>query len=169
MRNGHPGGVLAAYRHIDAAIEAIGSLKELGYRDFSVYSPIPSHELADAIGHKVSPVRLWTLLGGLAGCAAGYAMTLWMSYDWPLVVGGKPVGSEIPYTVIAFELTILIGALCTVAGVVFHIIWSRRAAPFDPRFSNDHIGIFVPCPTERRSAVEQLLRSSGAEEVRVEA
>ncbi|MFQ6047364.1 MAG: DUF3341 domain-containing protein [Gemmatimonadales bacterium] len=164
----HPGGILASYRHVDAATKAVRSLKELGYRDFTVYSPVPNVEIAQAVKHKVSPVRLWTLIGGLTGCATGFAMTLWMSYDWPLVVGGKPIGSVIPYVVIAFELTVLFGALATIAGLLFHSWRDHRPAAYDPRFTDDHIGIFVPCPVERRRAVEELLRSTGAEEVRVE-
>lgn len=164
-----PGGVLAAYRHVDAASDAIRSLKQNGYEGFTVYSPAPVHEVLDAVDHKVSPVRLWTLIGGLTGCAAGFAMTLWMSYDYAIVVGGKPLGSVIPYVVIGFELTILIGALSTLAGLAFHAWRTNQRAPFDGRFSDDQIGIFVPCAIERRPSVEELLRSAGASEVNVEA
>ncbi len=166
--NGHPSGIIAVYRHVDAAADAVRSIKEMGYKDFTVYTPVPNVEIAQAVGHKVSPVRLWTLIGGLTGATAGFAMTLWMSYDYPIVVGGKPLGSVVPYVVIAFELTILIGALSTIAGLVFHAWWNHRKAAYDPRFTNDCIGIFVPCPVERRPALEELLRSSGAEEVRIE-
>lgn len=162
------GGLLAAYQHIDAASDAVRTLKQQGYDGFTVYSPTPVHELLDAVDHKVSPVRLWTLVGGLTGCAAGFAMTIWMSLDYPTVVGGKPLASVLPYVVIGFELTILIGALSTLAGLAFHSWRTNQKAPYDGRFSDDHIGIFVPCPEERRSAVENLLRSSGATEVRVE-
>lgn len=165
----HGGGVLAAYRHVDAATDAIRQLKEMGYRDFTVYTPGPNHEVSDAIGHPVSPVRLWTLIGGLTGCASGFAMTMWMSYDWPIVVGGKTIGSVIPYVVIMFELTILIGALVTITGLAFHVWRSSRPAAFDPRFTDDMIGVFVRCAPDRRAAVEGLLRTAGAEEVRVEA
>jgi molybdopterin-containing oxidoreductase family membrane subunit len=161
-------GVLASYRHVDAAAEAVRQLKELGYRDFTVYTPVPNVEIQQAVGHPVSPVRRWTLIGGLLGCATGFAMTLWMSYDWPTVVGGKPVGSIIPYVVIAFELTILFGAGATILGLAYHIWRSRRAAAFDGKFTDDHIGIFVPCAADRRSVVEGLLRDTGAEEVRGE-
>jgi hypothetical protein len=164
-----PGGVLAAYRHVDAASQAIRQLKEHGYRDFTVYSPVPNHEVAEAVDHPTSPVRLWTLIGGLTGCISGFAMTLWMSYDYPVVVGGKPLGSITPYIVIAFELTILFGALSTLAGLIFHAWRDTRPAAYDPRFTDDHIGIFVPCPVERRPGVEQLLKAAGAVEVRVEA
>ncbi len=163
-----PGGILAAYQHIDAATDAIAALKQKGYEGFTVYSPAPNPELLDAVGHPVSPVRLWTLFGGLTGLVTGFAMTMWMSYDYPTVVGGKPIGSVIPYIIIMFELTILFGALSTLAGLAFHAWRSNQRAPFDGRFSDDQIGIFVPCPVERRPAIEQLLTSAGATEVKIE-
>lgn len=163
-----PAGVLAAFQHVDAAASGIRQVKQQGYQDFTVYCPVPNFEILQAVGHKVSPVRLWTLIGGLTGFASGYAMTMWMSYDYPIVVGGKPLGSIPPYIVIMFELTILLGALFTIAGLVFHTFRTHRAAQYDPRFTNDLIGLFVPCAPERQKAVEQLLRAAGATEVRVE-
>jgi hypothetical protein len=163
-----PPGVLAAFQHVDAAARAIRELKSLGYADFTVYAPVPNYELLQAVGHKVSPVRVWTLIGGVTGCLSGYAMTMWMSYDYPIVVGGKPLGSIPPYIVIMFELTILLGALSTIAGLIYHSIRTHRAAAYDPRFTDDLIGIFVPAPPERWTAVEQLLRQAGATEVRSE-
>lgn len=165
----NPAGMLAAFRQVDAATDAIRSLKKSGYKDFIVYTPVPNVEVAAAVGHKVSSVRLFTLIGGLIGVTTGFAMTLWMSYDYPLVVGGKPLGSVVPYVVIGFELTILFGALATILGVLYNAWRTNQRGAFDPRFTNDMIGIFVPCGEDRRSAVEELLRSAGAEEVRVEA
>lgn len=165
----HTGGLLAAYQHEDSAIAAIRGLKENGYKGFTVFTPAPNHAVAEAIGSKISWVRLWTLVGGLTGLFLGFLMTVWMSIDFPIVVGGKVIPSLIPYVVIGFELTILIGALSTVAGLLFNIWVTKKPAEFDPRFTDDRIGIFVPCPVERRTAVQQLLESSGAEEVRVEA
>ena len=163
-----PGGILAVFEHIDSATASVSALKKVGYNDLTVYSPVPSHELEVAVGHSVSPVRLWTLFGGLAGLAAGFALTLWTAYDYPIVVGGKGIGSIPPYIVIAFELTILFGALSTVAGLIVHAIRNARSAAYDPRCTDDRIGIFVPCPVERRRQVEEVLRTNGAEEVRVE-
>ena len=165
----HKSGVLAAFRHVDAATDSIKALKELGRKDFIVYTPVPNVEVAAAIGHKVSPVRLWTLIGGLLGVTTGFAMTLWMSYDYPIVVGGKPIGSVVPYVVIGFELTILFGALATLAGVAFNAWKTNQPGPFDPRFTNDKIGIFVPCVEDGKGPIEELLTSKGAEEVRFEA
>jgi hypothetical protein len=162
-------GILASFVQIDAAADAIRALRARGHRNLVVYSPSPNHELEEALNHRVSPVRLFTLIGGLTGCAAGFAMTIWMSYDWPVLVGGKPIASIPPYVVIAFELTILLGALSTVAAVgLFSVLQGKRGVAYDPRFSDDQIGIFVPARAEQSGALEQLLRSAGAVEVRHE-
>ena len=85
-----PTGVLGAFVHIDAATDAIRALRARGHRDLTVYSAAPNHEIEEALEHKVSPVRLFTLIGGLTGCAAGFGMQIWMARDWPVLVGGKP-------------------------------------------------------------------------------
>jgi hypothetical protein len=162
-------GLIASFVHVDAAVDAIRALRAKGYRNLVVYTPFPNHEIEEALDHGVSPVRLFTLIGGLTGCTAGFAMTIWMSYDWPLVVGGKPIASIPPYVVIGFELTILMGALSTVAAVaLFSVLMGRRGTPYDPRFSDDMIGVFVPTSSDQVAPIEQLLRSAGAAEVRHE-
>ena len=70
-------GVLASFLHVDAAADAIRALRARGIRNMVVYSAAPNHELEEALEHRVSPVRLFTLIGGLTGCAAGFGMTLW--------------------------------------------------------------------------------------------
>ena len=72
-----------------------------------------------------------------------------------------------PYVVFMFELMVLCGALSTVAGViVLSATLRKKGAAYDGRFSDDRIGIFVPCRAEEVPAVENLLRKFGAEEVR---
>ncbi len=163
-------GVLASFVHVDAAVDAIRALRAMGQRNLVVFSAAPNHEIEEALSHRVSPVRLFTLIGGLSGCTAGFAMTIWMSYDWPVVAGGKAIASIPPYVVIAFELTILLGALITVAAVaLFSVLMGKPGVAYDPRFSDDQVGIFVPVSGEQRDPVEQLFRSAGAVEVRYEA
>ena len=163
-------GVLASFVHVDAAVDAIRALRARGHRNLVVYSAAPNHEIEEALDQSVSPVRLFTLIGGLTGCAAGFGMTIWMSLDWPLLVGGKTIASIPPYVVIAFELTILLGALSTVTGVALLIaLMGKRGIAYDPAFSDDQIGVFVPAGSDQAGTVEQLLRSAGAVEVRREA
>jgi ActD protein len=161
-------GVLASFVHVDAATEAIYGLKARGFRDLTVYTASPNHEIEAALDQPVSWVRLFTLIGGLTGVTAGFAMTIWMSEDWPLLVGGKPIAAIPPYVVLAFELTILYGSLCTVAGIIIlSLAKSLKGRPFHPRFSDDRIGLFVPCSPEQTGAVRALLTEAGSEEVTV--
>lgn len=160
-------GVLASFEHIDAACDAIQALRAQGRTDFTVYSAAPSHELEDALGITTSPVRLFTLIGGITGVCGGLGMTYWMSLDWPLLVGGKPIATVPPFVVFLFEVMVLLGALSTVAGVV--ILSLRRPTTglaYDPRFSDDRIGIFVPCPAGEVGGVERMFRDAGSVEVR---
>ena len=163
-------GVLGSFEHIDSAIDAIHGLKRAGHDDITVYSASPNHEIEEALGTGSSWVRLFTLIGGLTGCAAGFGMTIWMSLDWPTVVGGKTIASIPPYVVIAFELTILLGALSTVTAVaLLSVLMGKRGIAYDPKYSDDQIGVFVPAGSDQIGSVEQLLRSAGAVEVRREA
>jgi ActD protein len=162
-------GVLAVFGHLDSTVSAIEELKRSGHRDFTVYSPLPRHELEHALAQPVSPVRAYTLIGGISGCAIGAWIALYMSYDWPIQVGGKTIGSIPPYVVIMFEMTVLFGALTTLLGVVFNALLAARqqgTIAYDPRFTNDKFGIFVPAAAAQAGRVETLLTGCGAEEVR---
>lgn len=162
-------GVLGVFAHVDATVDAIRKLRAAGHRDVTVYSPVPRHELEEVLEQPVSPVRMFTLIGGIAGCAIGAWLTLWMSYDWPVVVGGKPIGSVPPYVVIMFEMTILFGALSTIMGIVFNALYAARrqgTIAWDPRFTNDKFGVFVPVEAARAASIESTLKAAGAEEVR---
>ena len=164
---GHVPGVLGSFVEIDAATDAIKALRAQGHTDLTVYNAAPNHEIEEALEHKVSPVRLFTLIGGLTGCAAGFAMTIWMSNDWPLIVGGKPIASVPPYTVLAFELTVLSGALCTVVGMI--LLSLRKPTTklmYDEKYTDDHVGIFVPCSPDKVAAVSDVMTRAGSVEVR---
>jgi hypothetical protein len=163
-------GVLASFAHIDAACDAIRALRSSGRKDITVYSAYPNHELESALEITNSPVRLFTLIGGLTGTTAGFAMTIWMSRDWPLLVGGKPIAAIPPYVVIGFELTILLGALSTVAGIILLSMRNPTTGlAYDPAFTDDRIGIFVPSTGDQAGGVKALLEKSGAVEVRQDA
>ncbi len=132
-----------------------------------VYSPTPSHAIDQALDIQVSPVRTFTLIGGLFGCIVGFALPIYTVLDWPLITGGKPLLSIPPFVVIAFELTILFGATF---GLLGFLGLARLPNPFrkrvsDPRFTNDKFGVLVTCDAARVDAVRAHLLAAGCEEV----
>jgi hypothetical protein len=83
-----------------------------------IRAPYPVHHLEDILKMKPSPVRKFVLAGGLLGAFTGYAFTAYTSLDWPLIIAGKPMVSIPPYTIIAFELMVLFGALSGFLGLL---------------------------------------------------
>jgi hypothetical protein len=161
-------GVVGVFTYLDDAVRALRELKAEGHAQLTVYSPVPRHELDEVLAKKESPVRMFTLVGGLTGVSFGFFYAIATSLDWPLVVGGKPVVSLPPFVVIGFETTILLGALATVAGMLLNAKLPRfaRAPGYDPRFSCDKIGIVSFGGPAQLVAARAILERAGAEEVR---
>ena len=159
--------LIGVYERPDHVVAAVRQLKGRGFGELETYSPAPFPEVDDAVDEKPSGVRLYTLIGGLTGVVTGYALTLWMANNWPIVVGWKPISSIPPYTIIGFELTILFGGLMTAIGLFFFgqlpAYGSDRA--YDARFSAEDFGVAVRCRERDVSEVDALLRDHGAEEV----
>ncbi len=164
-------GVVGAFHEIDTTVAAIEDLKKKKLGDVTVYSPTIRHELDHAIDAPQSVVRRFTLVGGLLGVSFGYWVAIWSSEYWPLVVGGKAIASWIPYTIIGFEVMVLVGALSTVAGMFINSRIPRLSTTsgYDTRFSGGYFGIFIACDANKAGQAEELLRHHGAVEVRREA
>ncbi len=161
--------LLAVYEDPGQIAEVARRLRGRGYTELETYAPAPFPEVEDAVIEKPSRVRLFTLIGGLIGVVTGYAMTIWMANDWRLMVGGKPFSSIPPYTIIAFELTILFGGVLTVLGL-FGVgrIYPRKLDPaYSPRFSAEEFGLVVQCRDRDVAEVDALMRAYDAMEVSV--
>jgi molybdopterin-containing oxidoreductase family membrane subunit len=159
--------LLGVYERPDQVAAVVTRLRARGYTELETYSPAPFAEVDDAVIEKPSRVRLFTLIGGLTGVVTGYAMTIWMSNDWAIRVGGKPFSSIPPYTIIGFELTVLFGGLLTVLGLfVFGRLPSLRTDPeYGARFSAEDFGVRVACRDRDVAEIDLLLRDHGASEV----
>ncbi len=159
--------ILGVFQRPSKVAETVRQLKGRGFSDLEVFSPSPFEEIEEAVDPKPSKVRYFTLIGGLLGVTTGYALTIWMSLDWPIMIGGKPFASIPPYTVIAFELTILFGAIGTLLGLlsVGRLPKFKIEPAYNARFSGEEFGVVVECLDRDVAEVEGLLRSNEASEV----
>ena len=160
-------GVLGVFAYLDSASDAIKRLRAKGF-PLTVYSPTPRHELEEALEAPESAVRIFTIMGAVTGTAAGAALAIWSSLDWPLIVGGKEIVSLPAFSVIMFEVTILLGALSTVAGLFLTSKLPRIGRPeglYHPSFSSNRFGVFVHVAPEHFEEVQTILSESGSEEV----
>lgn len=159
------------YEHLDCLLTGIDRLKKAGIEGWTVMAPLPRHEIEEMIYEgKPSPVRWWTLTGGITGMTIGLLLTSLTAAQWPMILpGGKPVVALVPYAVVMFECTILGGALFTTLGMIVHCglpgFFLDKAIQ-DPRVTDASFGIvFTGAPQAEQDRITEILRKSGAIEV----
>ena len=161
-------GLLASYDYVDSAVNAIGELRAGGLKKITAYMPYPDHHIEEALGYDQSPVRVWTLAGGLCGAAGGFALTSFTSMDWPLVTGGKPILSIPAYVIISFEMMVLFGVLATVIGFFINsrLPFVKPMVVYDPEFSAGKFGVYVTVAADRLDQARGILNGQDPSELR---
>ncbi len=112
-------------------------------------------------------MRAFVLTGGILGIVTAIALTVGTSWEWNLVVGGKPIVSWPPFIIIMFELMVLFGGI----SAVLSFLLNARVPAFEietgysSRFSEDRFGVAVRCDEAQSGQVESILNESGAEEI----
>ena len=101
-------------------LDKLKSLVQSGVskKDIEILAPHPVHKAEEILSLKSSPVRVFALVGGLIGAATGYLFPTFTVIDWPLISGNRPMVSIPPFTIIAFELMVLFGALSAFLGFI---------------------------------------------------
>ena len=160
--------MLAVYDNASKAAAAATAIRQAQLGDVVTYSPTADPRLVEPRTTRISQIGLFTLLGGLVGCAIGIALPVYTMLNWPSVVGGKAMISIPPIVIIAFELSMLCAALggflgFLVLGALPRVGTSRA---FDQRFTDDRFGIVVTYGEGHGDAVRANLERAGAEEVR---
>ena len=102
----------------DDFLEKLKSLIKGGVKkkDITVISPFPVSEIDKILDSAPSNIKLFTLSGSIIGLITGFAFTIYTVLSWPINTGGKPIISIPAFIIIAFELTILFGAIASFLG-----------------------------------------------------
>jgi hypothetical protein len=159
--------VMGIFSYPDDLLVALRAAQQVRLTVKTVFSPVPNHEVQEALGLKDSPVRYATLFGGIAGIASGVGLAIYAHLSFNLITSGKPIIAWIPFCVVAFEFCILIGFLTTLVTMLVANSMPRFKLPsyYDPRFSQDRFGLLLSCTESQREQAAKLLQASGAEEV----
>lgn len=112
-------GIMAEFETAADIKHAAAVVRDAGYRNWDVYTPFPIHGLDDAMGLRKSPVGWFTFIGGVTGFTTGMCMIWFMNaFDYPLIIGGKPLFSPVYAFPVSYELTILFGAFGSILGML---------------------------------------------------
>ena len=158
--------VMGLFTDEGRAAGVIASLRTSAWQLHQVNGPYPSHQIMDALKMKKSMVGLFTLVGGITGFITGYAVAIYSSVQWNLVVSGKPVVSLIPFFVVGYELTILFGILGTVLGMLITTRipeFKSLKGIYDERCSGRHFGIVAACDPGKEEDLSAFFRDRGGE------
>ena len=113
-------GIIAQFDTPADTIHAAEKVRDAGFRKWDVFTPFPVHGMDKAMGMKNSIVGWFSFLGGVTGYASGMLMIWWMNaYDYPIVIGGKPMFSPFSAFPPSYELTILLGSFGSLFGMLF--------------------------------------------------
>lgn len=111
-------GLLAEFATPGELYRACERVRDAGYTRWDAHTPFPVHGLDRAMGLKRSVLPWIVLVLALAGAAIGFALQTWVhSWEYPLVISGKPYFAWPAYVPITFELAVLFGALGAVFGM----------------------------------------------------
>jgi hypothetical protein len=112
--------LVATFPDAEGLMRAVHAARENNFRIYDVYGPYPIHGLDAAMGIRRTRLPYVTLLAGFTGLAIAVTLQFYANVlDWPLNVGGKPDNSTLAFIPICFELTVLLGALTTIAALFF--------------------------------------------------
>ncbi len=162
-------GMLVGYDFLDSVVDAIRGLRKAGFQRITAYVPYPEHHIEAALGYGESPVRVFALVGGLTGAAAGMSLAVWASAYWPLVVGGKPIIGIPAFIVITFELAVLFGTLATLIGlgILARLPDFEPDVAYDPDFSAGRYGLWVIVPDARLDEAKRIVEAQEPTELRI--
>jgi len=166
-------GLMAEFAKSEDLLEQARRTYQAGYRQISAYSPFPIEGLSEAIGLRRTKLPLLVLLGGIAGALGGFFLQYYAAViDYPLNIGGRPFNSWPSFTIVTFELTILVAAVVAAAGMLllnglprlYHSVFNA------PRFklaSQDHFFLCIKAADPRFDVAEtrQFLESLAPAEV----
>src|SRR5437870_13023951 len=166
-------GLLAEFDNPSAQVAPAACVRGAGYKRIDAHTPFPVEELGVALGVKPTILPLVVLLGGLLGCVGGYYMQYYASnVDYPLNVGGRPMHSWPMFVPITFELTVLLGGLTAVIGM---LALNGLPMPYHPLFNvprfalatRDRFFLSIEARDRRfeRQETARFLRELGAREV----
>jgi len=150
------------------ALAAAGKLKEAGFAELDLITPVPLHGVDEVLGDKRSAIKRFTFFGAIIGGLSGFALAAGTAVLFIHPTGGRPVITIPPFLIITYELTILFGILATVLGF---LISARlpviRNRVYVPESAVDKFVVNVSCrhddDFERATSI---LRDAGAEDVR---
>jgi hypothetical protein len=166
--------ITALFDTPDMLTRAVRAVVKAGFTKYDVHTPYPVHGIDRAMRLKTSPLGYFALVFGLIGAIAGVGFMTWVTLtDYPLVIGGKPFWSWPAFVPVAFEVTVLLASVLTVATMIAIFFkfpnnsHPLHDTPFMKRVSSDGFGISIEAedPKFDEQTVRRFLADIGGKDI----
>jgi mono/diheme cytochrome c family protein len=161
--------LLGLFQDATSTSDAIGQLRQLGVTDeqITVMSDVPYEPEVLARRPVRGRLPIVTLAGAILGALTALFLTVGVFLLYPLMQGGQPLIPVPPSLIILFEMTML----GTMWAAFFGFAAVNRLPAFgrpayDPRITAGDIGVLARMDAHLVARAEDILRASGAHDVR---
>ncbi len=154
---------VATFKSERGILAAARAARAKGMTVADAYTPYPVHGMDEALGLEPSWLTRACLALGLTGLTGALAFQYWVSvFNWPMNIGGKTFDASPALIPIAFELTVLVAGVGTVAALLASrgLYPGRVSAAPAPGATDDKFLLVVSGPSEQ--AVRALAAEHGA-------
>jgi ActD protein len=157
---------LGTFKNVDTAAKAVENLVNAGFTEKEITS-LTSIPYPDGVLVKTSQ-RSWfrwvSLVGGILGACAGFALAAGTAWVYPVQTGDKPIIAYYPTGIITYELTMLFAILGAIIGMFLEMkLPPAKDRPYDPGIADGCIGISVSVDSrDRSSRAETIMKEVGA-------
>jgi len=111
---------MAQFDDVVSAYHAAEKMRDAGFKHWDLHTPFPIHGLEEAMGIKRTILPFIVLGGTFTGAGGAAALQWWVTaYAYTdIAVQGKPYGAWEPFTMIIFELGVLLSAFAALFGML---------------------------------------------------
>ena len=111
-------GMMAEFDSPGALLRAAEKVRDQGFKRWDCFTPFPIHGIDQVMGYRNSLVG-WVALGGGAFMFIQIVILIWFSnaFDYPMIIGGKPMFSWPMTFVPAYIMMIMGGAIGALIGM----------------------------------------------------
>ncbi len=118
--------IIALFDNEYSLKESINNLIKNKITIYNVHTPYPIHGINKLIGGKTTKLPFFAFFGAIAGLILSFSMMFYMTNNWNVNVGGKPIIPFISFIPICFEVMILCSAYSIGISFIISVIISYK-------------------------------------------
>lgn len=163
----HVDGIAAYFSTPDALMHAAELAYKKGFKQWDTYSPFPIHGMDDAMGMGRSWLPWVTFAAGGTGFTLANLLQFGtLTFDWPMIIGGKPHAPWPSFVPIMFELMVLIGGVTSALVMLIASGCFRKPKIVDREITNDRFVLWVSAKDALFGEAEAFMKTLKPDEIR---